>query len=62
MAKPGSFLSRGGHHVQIGNGLLFFCLIAVLFALFAREVAANNIIKAARYYAGPEHTRITLES
>lgn len=62
MAKPGSFLSRDGHHAQIRNGLLFFCLTAVLVTLFAREAVANNTIKAARYYAGPEHTRITLES
>jgi len=33
-----------------------------LVTLFTKDALANNTIKAARYYAGPEHTRVTLES
>lgn len=61
-AKSEGSLNRRNHGASIHTGLLFFCLITILTTLFTGEVLANNTIKAARYYDGPEHTRVTLES
>lgn len=63
LATPRDFLIRWRHGSSIHNsGLLFCCLLAVLFTLFSGRTLANDLIKAARYHAGPEHTRVTFES
>lgn len=62
LAKSGSFLSKRNRDALIQSGFLLFCLITILGTLFTKEALANNTIVAARYFAGPEHTRVTLES
>ncbi|MDT8364170.1 MAG: N-acetylmuramoyl-L-alanine amidase [Nitrosomonas sp.] len=62
LANPESSLGKPGHNPSGHRTLPFLYLIILLAALLTNGAVASNMIKAARYYAGPEHTRITLES
>ncbi len=62
LAKPKTSLIRLSHGVIDHSTWLFFCLITLLSAPFVNESLASSTIKAARYHAGPEYTRVTLES
>lgn len=62
LAKQEVSLTRFSHDLVNHLALLFCFLIILLITSLTSEVLASNTIKAARYYAGQEHTRITLES
>ncbi|SEJ14199.1 N-acetylmuramoyl-L-alanine amidase [Nitrosomonas eutropha] len=61
LAKTGIRMNQPGTR-QCSPFLLFVIAILLQLALYSNDTSAGTQITAARYWAGPEYTRLTLES
>ena len=61
LARPETSLSRL-HYLPIYRFLVLLVVSFLLLVTLSHNIFANTQITAARYWAGPEHTRLTLES